>query len=248
MITLKNKDEIGAMREGGHILALVLEEASKAVKAGITTKSLAMIVKKEIIRYGAKPAFLNYGGFPDVACISVNDQVVHGLPGDYVIKKGDIVSIDIGVEYKGMSTDAARTVLVEDNDPVKLKLIKTTQFALDAGINVVKSGIKTGDIGFAIQMVLEKAGLGVVRALVGHGIGRQVHEEPNVPNYGRKNSGAILLNGATIAIEPMSTLGSYDVYTAADGWAIATKDKSLSAHFEDTVLVTNDGVEILTRL
>lgn len=236
------------MRASGKILAQVFEKTLPAIQAGVITKSIADLAAQEIKKLKAKPAFLNYQGFPDVMCISVNDQVVHGLPGDYVIKKGDIVSLDLGVEYQGMITDAARTVLVGSKDPVKQKLINTTRNSLEAGISVVKAGATTGDIGFAVQQVLEKEGLGVVRALVGHGVGKQLHEDPDIPNYGYKNSGHSLMAGATIAIEPMSTLGSYDVYTTADGWAIATKDGSLSAHFEDTILVTKTGAEILTRL
>lgn len=248
MVSPKSKAEIAAMRASGKILAQVLEKILPTIKTGITTREIALIAATEIKRLKAKPAFLNYGGFPDVICVSVNDQVVHGLPGDYVIKKGDLVSVDLGIKYQGMITDAARTVLVDSKDPVKQKLLNTTRDALNAGIGVIKDGITTGDIGCTIQQVLEKQGLGVVRALVGHGVGRQVHEAPNVPNYGHKHSGDTLMAGATLAIEPMATLGSYDIYTTADGWSIATKDGSLSAHFEDTVLVTKTGTEILTRL
>jgi methionyl aminopeptidase len=248
VITIKTDSEIMAMRESGKILARVLDKVLKAIKPGITTASLAEVTKQELNRLGAEPAFLNYGGFPGVICISVNDQIVHGLPGEYVIKTGDIVSADLGVKYKGMITDAARTVLVGCQDKAKERLLATTQKALDAGIDIVKDGVKTGDVGYAIQKVLEEKGFGVVRALVGHGVGRQVHEEPDIPNYGSKNSGVLLKAGMTIAIEPMSTVGSYEVYTTADGWSIATKDSSLSAHFEDTILVTSKGAEILTRL
>lgn len=248
MVFIKTASEIAAMRESGKILARVLDKVIKIIKPGITTVSVAGIAEQEIKKLGAEAAFLNYGGFPSVICISVNDQVVHGLPGDYVIKKGDLVSVDLGIKYKGMITDAARTVLVDCHDKVKEQLLATTKKALDAGIDVVKDGVKTGDVGYAIQEVLEKKGLGVIRTLVGHGVGKQVHEEPDIPNYGSKNSGTTLKTGMTIAIEPMSTIGSYEVYTTADGWSIATKDGSLSAHFEDTILVTSKGAEILTRL
>jgi methionyl aminopeptidase len=248
VVYIKTVSEIAAMRESGKILARVLNKVMKIIKPGITTVSVADVACQEIKRLGAEAAFLNYGGFPNVVCISVNDQVVHGLPGNYIIKKGDIVSIDLGIKYKGMITDAARTVLVDCQDKIKEQLLATTKKALDAGIDAVKDGVKTGDVGCAIQEVLESKGLGVIRTLVGHGVGRQVHEEPDIPNYGNKNSGTVLKTGMTIAIEPMSTIGSYDVYTTADGWSIATKDGSLSAHFEDTVLVTSKGAEILTRL
>jgi methionyl aminopeptidase len=248
VIFIKNDSEIAAMRKSGKILALVLNKTLEAIQPGISTAAVAAVADQEIKRLGAEAAFLHYDGFPSVVCISVNDQVVHGLPGNYVIKKGDLVSVDLGIKYKGMITDAARTVLVDSQDKQKSQLLDATKRALDTGIDVVKEGRKTGDIGSAIQKVLENSGLSVVRSLVGHGVGRQVHEEPDIPNYGAKNSGTLLKAGMTIAIEPMSTLGAYDVYTTADGWSIATKDGSLSAHFEDTILVTPDGAEILTRL
>jgi methionyl aminopeptidase len=248
MIFIKDESEIAAMRESGQILAKVLQKAINSIRPGIATQEIAGIAKKEIEKYNAEAAFLNYDGFPSVICISVNDQVVHGLPGDYVIKAGDLVSLDLGIKYKGMITDAARTTLVDSQDKAKLKLLSTTQKALDAGIDAVKDGARTGDLGSAIQNVLEGDGYGVVRTLVGHGVGKQVHEEPDIPNYGLKGTGTVLKPGMTIAIEPMSTMGAYDVYTTADGWSIATKDGSLSAHFEDTVLVTINGAEILTRL
>ncbi len=248
MILIKDESEIAAMRESGQILAKVLQKAIDSIRPGITTQEIAEIAEKEIGEYNAEAAFLNYGNFPSVICISVNDQIVHGLPGDYVIESGDLVSLDLGIKYKGMITDAARTTLVDSQDKAKLKLINTTQRALDVGLDTVKDGARTGDLGYAIQNVLENAGYGVVRTLVGHGVGRQVHEEPDIPNYGLRGTGTVLRSGMTIAIEPMSTMGAYDVYTTADGWSIATKDGSLSAHCEDTVLVTANGAEILTRL
>ena len=248
MIQIKTQAEIELMRESGQILAIVLNKVIDAVQPGITTKELAVIADNEVRRLGAEPAFLGYSGFPDVICISINDQVVHGIPGGQVIKKGDIVSLDFGVKFKGMVTDSARSILVNSTDTIRQKLIDGTQKSLNAGIAVVKSGKHIGDIGAAVQAVLESYGLGVVRDLVGHGVGRLVHEDPDVPNYGNSGTGPELSSGMTIAIEPMSTLGSYEVYTAADGWAVVTKDGSLSAHFEDTILVTEAGSEILTRL
>ncbi|HUD03674.1 MAG TPA: type I methionyl aminopeptidase [Patescibacteria group bacterium] len=248
MIQIKTQAEIELMRESGQILAIVLNKVIDAVQPGITTKELAVIADNEVRRLGAEPAFLGYSGFPDVICISINDQVVHGIPGGQVIKKGDIVSLDFGVKFKGMVTDSARSILVNSTDTIRQKLIDGTQKSLNAGIAVVKSGKHIGDIGAAVQAVLESYGLGVVRDLVGHGVGRLVHEDPDVPNYGNSGTGPELSSGMTIAIEPMSTLGSYEVYTAADGWSVVTKDGSLSAHFEDTILVTEAGSEILTRL
>lgn len=236
------------MKQSGKILALVLKEVLIAIGPGITTKQVAMVARSEVSKLGAKPAFLNYGGFPDVICVSVNDEVVHGLPSNYIIKSGDVVSVDFGVDYQGLITDAARTILVDSNDTAKKLLVDTTEQALNAGIATVKNGSRVGDIGQAIQTLLEAKGFGVVRTLVGHGVGEKLHEEPDIPNYGSRATGPMLPLGATIAIEPMSTTGSYDVYTGADGWAVITRDGGLSAHFEDTILVTDGGSEIITRL
>jgi methionyl aminopeptidase len=178
----------------------------------------------------------------------VNDEVVHGLPSDArVIKKGDIVSVDFGVTYRGMVTDAARSLLVQSNDAQKQKLIRATLQSLEAGIATLKDGVKTGTIGAAIEAVLGDNSLGIVRDFVGHGVGHHMHEEPNIPNYGRPNTGDSLYAGMTIAIEPMATLGGDGVYIDADGWTVKTNDGSLSAHFEDTVLILDDGYEVLTR-
>lgn len=181
-------------------------------------------------------------------CISVNNEVVHGIPGQYVIKDGDIVSMDFGVKHNGMITDAARTIIVGNANKAKHTLVDATLASLDAGIAVVKDGVRVGDISAAIQEVLADNGLGIVRDLVGHGVGHQLHEDPNIPNYGKSGTGPALKAGMTIAIEPMATLGAYKVFTADDGWTITTSDGSLAGHFEDTVLITDTGYEILTRL
>lgn len=239
--------DLDAMRESGKMLSQVLNSIIKITDIGLTTKEIAEVAKSELIKLGGKPAFLNYGGFPDVICISVNEQIVHGLPSNYKIKNGDIVSYDFGVNYKGMNTDAARTIIVGEASDQKKLLIKTTKIALDKGISVVRSGARVGDIGAVVQKTLEDKGFGVIRDLVGHGVGRTLHEAPNIPNYGQKGEGPILRKNQTLAIEPMSSMGSYKLITLADGWTIATADSSLSAHFEDTVIVTDTGAEIITR-
>lgn len=247
MIPIKTADEIKSMREGGKILAHVLNVLGLSIKEGITSIELAEIAKQEVTRLGAQPAFLGYSGFPAVICISINDAVVHGVPNSYIIKNGDIVSLDFGVKYRGMYTDAARTHLVGATEIAKTNFIKTTQVSLEKGIQVVKAGARIGDISSAIQECLEAAGYGVVRDLIGHGVGKMLHEDPNIPNFGISGSGPLLKSGMVLAIEPMSTMGNFSVRTAEDGWSILTSDGSLSAHFEDSVLVTKDGSEILTR-
>lgn len=245
---VKTPQEIIWMREGGHMLATVLDLCSKKAAVGMTTKQLADIAATEVKRLGGKPAFLGQYGFPDVMCISVNQEVVHGIPSDYVIKDGDIVSMDFGVKHQGLITDAARSVIVGTPQKSATKLIDATLNSLNAGIDTLKDGVRVGDIAAAIQRVLDTQGFGIVRDLVGHGVGHELHEEPNIPNYGVRGSGPTLKAGMTIAIEPMSTLGSYKVFTADDDWTIVTRDGSLAAHFEDTVLITDTGAEILTRL
>lgn len=245
---VKTKSEISYIRQSGKMLATVLKAVEKAIEPGITTLELNDIAKKELKSLGGEPAFLGYYGYPGVICISVNDEVVHGIPGKYIIKNGDIVSFDYGVKYGGMITDAARSILVGPNNKQKLNLINGTLESLDAGIGAIKEGAYIGDISESIQSVLDEYGFGIVRDLVGHGVGHELHEDPNIPNYGKSGTGMILKEGMTLALEPMTTLGSYKVYTAADGWTILTRDGSLSAHFEDTVLVTKNGSEILTRL
>ena len=238
------------MRVSGEILANVLKELSKKLQPGMTTKDLAVIADKELKRLGGEPAFLNYQGFPDVICISVNDEVVHGIPSPHrVIKSGDLVGMDLGVIYKGMITDAAVTVIAgKPNRSADEKLVKDTKKALSVGIKAVHDQVRTGDIGYAIETYLNKYKYGIVRDLVGHGVGHEVHENPNIPNFGRRNTGPWLNKGMTIAIEPMVTLGSGDVKIAGDRWTVLTADGSNSAHFEHTVLITDRGAEILTTL
>jgi len=245
---VKTDAEIKAMRESGRMLGEVLNVLVKQTDVGMTTKEVAVIAAKELKALGGKPAFLGYEGFRDVICISVNDAVVHGIPSDhFVLQDGDIVGLDFGVNYRGMITDAARSIIVGSAKQADQKLVQTTSEALDAGIFAVKDGCKTGDIAAAVQAVLDRGKYGIVRDLVGHGVGHHVHEEPNVPNYGRAGTGDKLQAGMTIAIEPMATLGDWRVRQHRDGWTILTADGSRSAHFEDTILVTQDGAEILTR-
>ncbi len=243
---VKSEQEINDMRISGQMLASVLQFLKPRVQVGITTKQLADEAARELKKLGGKPAFLGYGGFPDVICISINEEVVHGIPGREVIADGDLVSLDFGVNYNGMITDAAITVVAGETSGTKRRLLKGTEEALLAGISVVKDGVRTGDIGAAVEKVMIQYGFGIVRDLVGHGVGHEVHEEPDVPNYGIAGTGKKLTKGMTIAIEPMSTLGSERVVMDSDGWTIKTYDNSLSAHFEHTILILEDSAEILT--
>lgn len=249
---IKTAEEIQNMRASGKILAQTLDYLRGEIKVGMTTKQLAKLANEKLDELGGKPAFLGYAGvktpFPDVICISVNDEVVHGIPSDYEIQDGDVIGLDFGVEYKGMITDAAISVIAGDSNGEKRKLLKGTEEALNAGISVLKDGVKTGDIGSAVEKVMTQYGFGIVRDLVGHGVGHHVHEQPDVPNYGAKGSGVKLSAGMTICIEPMSTLGGDGVYMDKDAWTIKTRDGSLSAHFEHTILITQDSAEILTQV
>lgn len=247
---VKTAGEINAMRESGRMLATVLEVLKAQVASGVSTKQLADVASRELKALGGEPAFLGYQGFPDVICISLNDEVVHGIPrADRIIHEGDIVSLDFGVRYRGMITDAATSLIAgTPKDKRHVKLLKYTEESMFAGIATVHDQVRVGDIGGAVQAVLDKFGYGIVRDLVGHGVGHQLHEDPNIPNYGRPNTGPWLDKGMTIAIEPMATLGSDRVYMAEDGWTILTRDGSWAAHYENTVLVTEDGAEILSKV
>ncbi|MBP7807642.1 type I methionyl aminopeptidase [Candidatus Saccharibacteria bacterium] len=246
----KTSSEIDAMREGGAMLGKVLAELKDYVQVGMTTKQVADHARITLEKLGGKPAFLGYHGFPDVICISLNEEVVHGIPSNKrVIKDGDIVSLDFGVLHKGMITDAAFSMIA--GKPLSSKderLLMETRRALDAGVDEACGGVKTGTIGAAVEEVLNNAGYGIVRDFVGHGVGHQLHEEPNVPNYGIEGQGPMLHTGMTIAIEPMSVLGKELVDIQSDGWTVKTSDNSRSAHFEQTVLLTDDGAEVLTPL
>ena len=245
----KKPSEIAAMRESGRMLATVLELLRHSAKPGMSTMDLNIIAEKELKSLGGKPAFLGYQGFPAVLCVSINDEVVHGIPSkDKIIEDGDIVSLDFGVVFDSMITDAAISVIVgSPRSEEDVRLVKMTEKSLLDGINVIKDGVKVGDIAESIQKRLDSNKFGIVRDLVGHGVGHDLHEDPNIPNYGHRGQGPVLKKNMTIAIEPMATLGGYEVKVDKDGWTILTVDGSRSAHFEHTVLITETGAEILTR-
>ncbi len=244
MIYIKTDDEINKMREPGKILRDALLLAESKIKVGMTTRELDKIVHDYIISCGAKPSFLGLYGFPSATCISIDEQVVHGFPSDRVIKEGEIVSVDAGVFYKGFHSDAARTFCVGNTDPLKRKLVEVTKECFFKGIEGICIGSPLGDIGAQVQAHAESNGFSVVRDMVGHGIGKQVHEDPQVPNFGRKGTGIRLKRNMTIAVEPMINMGTYEV--EIDGWKCVTLDGKPSAHYENTVAITDNGVEILT--
>ena len=245
---VKTADEIAAMRESGRMLATVLELLKKETRVGLTPKDMSRLANEELKRLGGEPAFKGFHGFPDIICISVNNQVQHTIPTDLPLRDGDVVNYDFGVRYKGMITDSGVSVSVGQARPDVQRLLDGTSRALEAGIAQVKAGCQVGDISAAIESVLKSHRLGIVRDLVGHGVGHELHEEPNIPNYGRAGSGPMLEAGMTIAIEPIATLGGEAIGLDADGWTLWTLDQSWSAQFEHTVLVTADGAEILTSL
>jgi methionyl aminopeptidase len=236
------------MAVSSRIVAGALEEIKKIISPGITTKELDDLAESYILAKGALPAFKGYRGYPASLCASVNEQVVHGIPSSTKIKEGDIVSLDIGVYYKGFYGDAAVTLPVGKISRQVQKLLSVTESALDAGIAGASAGRRLSDISSAIQQCAESEGFSVVRNFVGHGIGRDLHEEPQIPNYGKPGDGPRLIEGMTLAIEPMVNAGSWEVSILKDGWTAVTKDRSLSAHFEHTVAITKNGPEILTKI
>lgn len=249
MGVIKTPKEVQALREGGVILAEAVEETLAAVRPGITTDELNRVFVAALTRHGgAEPSFLGYKGYTKSICTSVNNEVVHGIPGSRVLQEGDIIGVDCGVRYKGFCTDMARTVGVGAISEKAQQLIDVTRQSLEHALAVMKPGNTIGDIGAAVQHTVEKAGYSVVRALVGHGVGESVHEEPQVPNYGRAGSGLQLEAGMVLAVEPMVNEGHYDVVFENDGWTVSTNDGTLSAHFEDTIAIGAEGPEVLTRL
>jgi len=248
VITYKTKEEIEVMRSAGRIVAETLDMVSKALRPGITTGELDELVEDFIRSHDAEPAFKNYHGYPASACISINEEVVHGIPGKRVVQEGDIVSVDVGSIYEGYYGDGARTFGIGEISEEKARLMEYTEKCLAAGIDMARNGNKLGQISAAVQQMAESHGYGVVRQLVGHGIGRKMHEEPQVPNFGSEQDGPMLRSGMVIAIEPMINMGTYDVKTMPDGWTFVTTDGLPSAHFEHTVAITDNGPDILTTL
>lgn len=248
MIILKSPQEIDIMRAAGRLTALTVAELKRAIRPGVTTAELDALAEDFITRHGGIPAFKGYQGFPGCICASVNDEVVHGIPGLRQVKSGDIISIDIGAIVDGYVGDAAFTAPVGEVSEEALELMRVTEEALYRGIAEARPGRRLSDIGHAIQVHVEKAGFSVVRDYVGHGIGTKMHEDPPVPNYGPPGRGPRLQVGMVLAIEPMVNRGTYEVRVLSNGWTVVTADGSLSAHFEHTVAITESGPEILTRL
>ncbi|MBM7853847.1 methionyl aminopeptidase [Desulfohalotomaculum tongense] len=248
MISCKSERELNYMRDAGKLVAETHRELQQAVKPGISTKELDTVAEDFIIKHGARPAFKGLYGFPATICASVNEEVVHGIPGLRKLETGDIISIDLGAEINGYYGDAARTLPVGSVSDEALELMRVTEQALYIGIDNAVSGNRLSDISHAIQSYVEAHGFSVVRDYVGHGIGSKLHEEPQVPNFGRPGRGPRLKQGMTLAIEPMVNVGTFEVQTLPNNWTVVTRDKKLSAHFEHTIAITDDVPEILTKL
>ena len=247
MIQLKNSLQIRDMKEAGRITGEALLVARENVREGISTYELDKLIREHIERSGAKPSFLGYGGFPASACISINDEVIHGIPSKKrILQDGDIVKVDVGAFYRGFHGDAARTIPVGKVSDEALKLISVTRNSFFDGVNALRAGGRMGDVGSAIQTTVESNGYSVVKKYIGHGVGRDLHESPDVPNFGTAGRGVRLCAGMTLAIEPMVNIGGSDVYQLDDGWTVKTSDGSLSAHYENTVALTSEGVMIFT--
>ena len=246
MIAIKNEQELSKMRQACRITAAARALAGEMVRPGVSTKQIDKAVHDYIVSQGAKPSFLNYHGYPASICSSVNDTVIHGIPGGYVLQEGDIVSVDVGAYYKGFHGDCAATFPCGAISAKAEKLINVTKQSFYEGLRFAKRGHRVSDISHAIQTYVESNGYSVVRSFVGHGVGRQLHEEPEVPNFGRAGHGPRLLRGMTLAIEPMVNEGTHEVRVLKDGWTTVTADGKLSAHYENTVLITDGEPEILT--
>lgn len=247
LVTHKSEREIAAMRIAGRIVADVLALLEAEVRPGVRTADLDRLAEQAIRGVGAVPSFKGYRGYPASICVSIGHEVVHGIPGERRIRDGDVVSVDAGAIWEGYHGDAARTFIVGDVEPRARELVAAGRAALDAGIAAARPGARIGDISAAVEDVALAGGFGVVRQYVGHGIGQEMHEEPQVPNFRGPARGLAIATGLCLAIEPMFTLGSGDVVLRDDGWTVATRDHSLAAHFEDTIAVTEEGPEILTR-
>lgn len=246
MIPLKSDKELDLIRKSGSILAVIMRQLEKALKPGVTTADIDKLAESLVIKEGVLPAFKGYKGYPACVCISINEEIVHGIPGTRKIQDGDIVSLDMGINYKGYFSDAAITVGIGKISPQAKGLINVTRKALSEGIKQAKAGNRLSDISNAIQNYVERYGYSVVRQFVGHGIGKALHEEPEVPNFGIKGQGPVLIKGMVLAIEPMVNLGTWECEILDNGWTAVTKDRLLSAHFEHTVAIMQNKTEILT--
>ncbi len=247
-IILKSAREIATMRTAGQIVARTLALLREHIRPGVSTGHLDALAEEAVRKEKAIPSFKGYHNFPASLCLSVNEEIVHGIPGKRVLNDGDIISIDLGVIYQGYQGDSAITVGVGDISPAAARLLADTEEALYRGIEQARTGRRLGDISYAVQRYSQEKGYGLVREYVGHGIGRAMHEDPQVPNHGQPGKGPILRAGMTLAIEPMFNIGGDDTESLSDGWTVVTKDRSLSAHFEHTVAIGNDGPDILTKL
>jgi methionyl aminopeptidase len=245
-IIIKSEREIELMRQAGRIVATVLAMLMKQVKPGMKTKELDIIAGREVERLGGKASFKGYRGFPANLCVSVNEEIVHGIPGERILREGDIVSLDLGASFKGFQGDSAVTVGVGKTSPEARKLVATTEEVLKAGIAAARTGARLGDVSVAIQSYAESRGYSVVREYTGHGIGRDLHEEPQVPNFGIAGTGPVLKKGMALALEPMVNIGDWRTKVGEDQWTVVTADGSLSAHFEHTIAITDGEAEILT--
>ncbi len=248
MIKIKTQQEIDVMREGGKRLAKIMAKLEEMVKPGMTTDDLNKAAEAFVFEYGAEAGFKGHQGFPATLCTSVNNVIVHATPSNYVLKDGDVLSLDIGIKYKGFYSDMAVTVPVGQIDPETNRLIKATKKALKIGIKKAKIGNTIGDVGNTIERHVEGQGFNVVRTLCGHGIGRELHEDPQIPNYGQRHKGDVIKQGMVLAIEPMVTVGDSRLVKAKDGHGFETKDGSLSAHFEHTIAIHKNGPQVLTKL
>ena len=246
-IRIKTPEEIKTLRDAGRILAGIFGGIKSSLKVGMTTRDIDAVAEKLIAQEGVLPAFKGYRGYPACACVSVNEEIVHGIPGDLVIKRGDIVSIDIGIVHQQYFSDMAVTVPFGELDATRQKLVDVTRQALYKGIAQARSGLRLGDVSHAIQKYVEAKGFSIVRDFVGHGIGRELHEDPEIPNYGQPGTGPVLKPGMVLAIEPMVNMGGYQTRTLKDGWTVIAVDGKPSAHFEHTIAVTEDGPLILSE-
>ena len=247
MIPIKTKTTINIMREGCHILSEIMEKLKKEIQPGIKTKDLERLAKDLVFDYKVEPAFLNHDGFPSMLCVSINSVVVHGVPSNYILKEGDIISLDMGVKHKGYYSDMAVTLPVGEIDFEALRLIKATKKALKMGINKAKVGNTFGDIGNTIQRHIESQGFTVIRDLCGHGIGEELHEDPQILNYGKRHQGEKIKEGMVFCLEPMASMGGYKIRKSSDGFGFETKDSSLSCHFEHTMAIVNGVAQVLTK-